>query len=178
VRRDLRKDEPYLCYRDNWDGQGSSGVAFKVPVCTLGDAYARYLVRLEEMRQSLAIIEQLINNIPPGPINVDSENKLNLPDKKEVYFSIEGLIHHFEAVMTNRGLTPPIGEVYDAQEAANGELGFYLASDGGRCAYRARCRPPSFFNYQCFQQLITGHQISDVVAVLGSLNIIAAELDR
>lgn len=178
VQRDLRKDEPYLCYANNWDGRGSSGVPFKVPVCTMGDVYGRYLVRLEEMRQSLAIVETLIDNIPAGPINVSPETKLALPEKQEVYFSIEGLIHHFEGVMTNRGFHPPVGEAYTAQETANGELGFYLASDGGRCPYRARCRPPSFYNYQCFPKLIVGHQISDVVAVLGSLNIIAAELDR
>jgi NADH-quinone oxidoreductase subunit D len=178
VRRDLRKDEPYLCYADNWDGKGSSAVEFKVPIATGGDVYSRYLVRLEEMRQSLAIIEQLVDNIPPGPINVLPDDKITYPDKAEVYFSIEGLIHHFEQFMTNRGFMPPIGEAYGANEAANGELGFYLASDGGNCAYRARCRPPSFINYQCFPKLVEGHQISDVVAVLGSLNIIAAELDR
>ncbi len=178
VRRDLRKDEPYLCYADNWDGQGSSAVDFKVPIATGGDVYSRYLVRLEEMRQSLAIIEQLIDNIPPGPINVLPDDKVTLPDKSEVHFSIEGLIYHFEQFMTNRGFTPPIGEAYGANETANGELGFYLASDGGNCPYRARCRPPSFINYQCFPKLVEGHQISDVVAVLGSLNIIAAELDR
>jgi len=178
VRRDLRKDEPYLCYADNWDGNGSSAVRFKVPICTLGDVYARYLVRLEEMRQSLGIIAQLIDNIPPGPVDVSANEKVTLPDKREVYFSIEGLIHHFELIMTNRGFMPPIGEAYDAQETANGELGFYLVSDGGNCPYRARCRPPSFINYQVFPHLVVGHQISDVVAVLGSLNIIAAELDR
>ncbi len=178
VRRDLRKDEPYLCYKDNWDGQGSSAVQFKVPMASGGDVYSRYLVRLEEMRQSLAIIDQLIDNIPSGPVNVLPNDKKTLPSKDEVYFSIEGLIHHFEQVMTNRGFTPPIGEAYGATETANGELGFYFASDGGRCAYRARCRPPSFINYQCFPKLVEGHQLSDVVAILGSLNVIAAELDR
>lgn len=178
VRRDLRKDEPYLCYADNWDGKGSSGVSFKVPVSDMGDCYARYLVRIEEMRQAMAIIDQLIENIPEGPINVLPDEKATLPDKREVYFSIEGLIHHFEQIMTNRGHRPPIGEAYGANETANGELGFYLVSDGDNNAYRARCRPPSFINYQCFPHLVVGHQISDVVAVLGSLNIIAAELDR
>ncbi len=178
VRRDLRKDEPYLCYEDDWDGKGSSAVQFKVPIATGGDVYSRYLVRLEELRQSLLIIEQLIDNIPSGSVNVLPNDKKTLPGKDEVYFSIEGLIHHFEQVMTNRGFTPPVGESYGANETANGELGFYFASDGGRCAYRARCRPPSFINYQCFPKLVVGHQISDVVAILGSLNIIAAELDR
>ncbi len=178
VRRDLRKDEPYLCYADNWDGKGSAGVSFKVPVSTLGDVYARYLVRLEEMRQSLAIIDQLVDNIPAGPVDVGPEGKVTLPDKREIYFSIEGLIHHFEQIMTNRGFRPPVGEAYAANETANGELGFYLVSDGGNCPYRARCRPPSFINYQCFGHLMVGHQISDIPPVLNSLNIIAAELDR
>jgi NADH-quinone oxidoreductase subunit D len=153
-------------------------VSFKVPVSDMGDCYARYLVRLEEIRQSLVIIDQLIENIPPGPINVLADDKMTLPDKREVHFSIEGLIHHFEQVMTNRGHQPPVGEAYGAIEAPNGELGFYLVSDGGNCPYRARCRPPCFVNYQCFPSLVEGHQISDVIAVLGSMNIIAAELDR
>ena len=178
VRRDLRKDEPYLCYEDNWDGKGSSPVQFKVAVASGGDCYARYLVRLAEMRESVRIILQLVDNIPGGPVDLLPGDKKTLPNKDEVYFSIEGLIHHFEQIMTNRGFTPPIGEVYGANETANGELGFYLVSDGGNCAYRARCRPPSFINYQVFEKLVVGHQISDVVAVLGSLNIIAAELDR
>jgi NADH-quinone oxidoreductase subunit D len=178
VKWDLRKDEPYLCYADNWDGQGAPAVQFKVPISYGGDVYARYLVRLEELRQSRRIIEQTIAMLPGGPINLLADEKMMLPDKREVYFSIEGLIHHFESVMTNRGFKPPIGEAYGANETANGELGFYLASDGGPRAYRARCRPPSLINYQLFPKLIAGHQISDVVAVLGSLNIIAAELDR
>lgn len=178
VRRDLRKDEPYLCYDDNWDGRGSSAVRFKVVVSSLGDVYGRYVVRLEEMRQSLAIVEQLVDNIPAGPVDVGPDDKLTLPDKREIYFSIEGLIHHFEQIMTNRGFAPPVGEAYAANETANGELGFYLVSDGGNRPYRARCRPPSFINYQCFPQLIVGHSISDIPPVLNSLNIIAAELDR
>lgn len=178
VRRDLRKDEPYLCYADNWDGQGSSGVDFKIAVSHGGDVLARYLVRLEEIRQSLYIIEQLADNIPRGPVNVVPAGKINLPDKREVYFSIEGLIHHFELIMTNRGFTPPIGEVYGANETANGEQGWFLTSDGGRVPYRARCRPPSFIHFSTFEKLLVGHQISDAVAILGSLNIIAAELDR
>lgn len=178
VRRDLRKDEPYLCYADNWDGKGASPVQFKVAVASGGDCYSRYLVRLAEMRESVKIVLQLVDGIPEGPIDLLPGDKKTLPSKDEVYFSIEGLIHHFEQIMTNRGFEPPIGEAYGANETANGELGFYLASDGGNSAYRARCRPPSFINYQVFEKLVVGHQISDVVAVLGSLNIIAAELDR
>jgi len=178
VRRDLRKDEPYLCYADNWDGNGSSAVDFKVPVSQAGDCYARYLVRLAEMRESCKIIMQLADNIPEGPINVLPDDKITLPDKRETYLSIEGLIHHFEQIMTNRGHKPPVGEAYGANETANGELGFYLASDGGNTPYRARCRPPSFINYQCFSPLVVGHTVSDVIAVLSGMNIIAAELDR
>jgi NADH-quinone oxidoreductase subunit D len=178
VRRDLRKDEPYLCYADNWDGRGAEAVQFKVPIASGGDVLARFLVRLEEIRQSASIIEQVIRRMPDGPVNVMPDAKAALPDKREIYFSIEGLIHHFEKIMTNRGWRPPLGEAYGAIESPTGELGFYLVSDGGNCAYRARCRPPSFINYQCFPQLVKGHQISDVVAILGSLQIIAAELDR
>jgi len=178
VRRDLRKDEPYLCYADNWDGAGRPAVRFKVPISTGGDCYARYLIRLAETRESAKIVLQLVDSIPDGPVDVLPADKKTLPNKGEVYFSIEGLIHHFEQIMTNRGYQPSIGEAYGANETANGELGFYLASDGGNKAYRARCRPPSFINYQCFPRLVVGHRVSDVVAVLGSLNIIAAELDR
>lgn len=178
VRRDLRKDEPYLCFADNWDGKGASAVPFKVPVCEEGDVLARYLVRLVEMRQSVEIIKLLIENLPGGPVDLEPNAKVTLPEKKEVYFSIEGLIHHFERIMTNRGFEPPVGEAYGAIEAPNGELGFYLVSDGSNLPYRARCRPPSLLAFQTFPQQIIGHQLSDVVAVLGSLNIIAGELDR
>lgn len=178
VRRDLRKDEPYLCYADNWDGKGAPAAKFKVPIAYGGDVLARFLVRVEEIKQSIAILEQVIAMMPDGPINIMTDSNVAMPDKREIYFSIEGLIHHFEKVMTNRGLKPPIGEAYGAIESPTGELGFYLVSDGGNAAYRARCRPPSYINYQCFPKLIEGHQISDVVAVLGSMQIIAAELDR
>ena len=178
VKRDLRKDEPYLCYADNWDGNGAKAVEFKVPLMYDGDVYARYRVRLEEMKQSVEIIRQLIDDIPVGPVNVYVDEKMTKPAKSEVYGSIEGLIQHFELVMTNRGWKAPIAEIYGCQETANGELGFYIVSDGGPRAWRARCRPPSFINYQTFGLMLEGHQISDAVAILGSLNIIAAELDR
>ena len=178
VKRDIRKDEPYLCFADNWDGQGAPAVDFKVPVMTTGDCYARYLVRLEEINQSLHIIRQLIDNIPPGPVNVSPEGKDVLPPKDEVYSSIEGLIQHFELIMTNRQWKSPVEEVYAATEAPNGELGFYVVGDGSGVPYRARTRPPSYIHFAIFPYLIVGHQVSDIVAVLGSLNIIAAELDR
>ncbi|MEN0020763.1 MAG: circularly permuted type 2 ATP-grasp protein, partial [Planctomycetota bacterium] len=117
IVRDLRKDEPYLCYADNWDGQGAEAVKFSVPVGSDGDVYTRFLVRIEEVRQSIGIIEQLIDNIPGGPIDVFSDSKMVKPDKSEVYGSIEGLIQHFELIMSNRGWEPPIAEAYAAQES-------------------------------------------------------------
>ncbi len=178
VRRDLRKDEPYLCYAPNWDGQGAEAVKFSVPIATEGDVYARYLVRLEEIRQSIGIVEQLIDRIPGGPVDTFADSKMTKPRKSEVYGSIEGLIQHFELIMTNRGWTPPKAEVYGANETANGELGYYIVSDGGLRPWRVRTRPASFINYQVMAKLTEGHMLADVVAVLGSLNIVAAELDR
>ena len=178
VKRDLRKNEPYLCYEDNWDGQGAEAVKFSVPVATDGDSLSRYLVRLEEMKQSMKIVDQLIDNIPGGPVDTFDNSKVNLPEKADVYGSIESLIQHFEIVMTNRGWDTPVGEVYGANETANGELGYYIVADGTKNPWRVAVRPPSFINYQVFPKLIEGHQLADVVAVLGSLNIIAAELDR
>jgi len=178
VKRDLRKDQPYLCYADNWDGMGAKPVQFKVPIATTGDCLARYLVRLEEVKQAAHIIDQLIDNIPGGPMNADEDAKVGKPDKMSVYGSIEGLIQHFELVMTNRKWEAPVAEVYGAQETSNGELGFYIVSDGGPVPWRAKCRPPSFINYQVFAKITEGHQLADVPAVLGSLNVIAAELDR
>ncbi len=178
VKRDLRKDEPYLCYADNWDGQGSSPVSFKVPIAQGGDVYARFQVRCEEVRQSVYIIEQLIDDIPGGPIDTLADGKLIKPNKKDVYGSIEGLIQHFELVMPNRGWKAPIGEVYGAQESANGELGFYIVGDGGPNSWRTKVRPPAFINYAVFGKMIEGHLLADIVAILGSLNVIAAELDR
>ncbi|MGD0382655.1 MAG: NADH dehydrogenase (quinone) subunit D [Thermoguttaceae bacterium] len=169
VTRDLRKDEPYLAYKD-----------FDFQACCArdGDCYSRYLVRMAEMKESVKIIEQAVENLPTGPVNVGSDRRAILPDKGVVFSTIEGLISHFEIVMTNRGFSVPCEEVYSAVEAPNGELGFYIVGDGSQRAYRARCRPPSFLHFAVFPHLIRGHTLSDVVAVLGSLNIIAAELDR
>src|SRR5438270_232699 len=169
VVRDLRKDQPYLAYKD---------FDFQVICARNGDCYDRYLVRMVEMLESLKIIQQAIENLPPGPVNVDTESKAVMPDKSATYRSIEGLIQHFELIMTNRQWHPPVEEVYGATESPNGELGFYVVADGSGTAYRARTRPPSYIHFQLFPYLIQGHQLSDVVAVLGSLNIIAAELDR
>jgi NADH-quinone oxidoreductase subunit D len=169
VTRDLRKDEPYLAYGD---------LDFKVCCAKAGDCFARYYVRMAEMRESLRIVQQAVENIPAGPFNVGVDERTTLPTKEQVYQTIEGTITHFELVMLNRGFVVPNEETYAAIEAPNGELGFYLAGDGSNVAYRARCRPPSFIHFALFPKLIKGHTLSDVVAVLGSLNIIAAELDR
>src|SRR5260370_56856 len=169
VVRDLRKDEPYLAYKD---------FDFKVVCAKAGDCFARFLVRMDEMVESLKIISQAIENLPSGPVNVDLEGKCVIPDKSATYRSIEGLIQHFELFMTNRRWQTPVDELYGANETANGELGFYLVADGSGRAYRARTLPPSLIHFAIFPYLIEGHTISDVVAVLGSLNIIAAELDR
>ncbi len=178
VRRDLRKDEPYLCYADNWDDQGAPAVKFKVPVATVGDAYTRYLVRVEEIKESCKIIEQLIDAIPAGPIDAFADSKMVKPNKKDVYGSIEGLIQHFELIMTNRGWKPPVAECYGAIETANGELGYFIVSDGSPRSWRVRTRPPCFINYSIMQKITEGHLLSDVVAVIGSINVVAAELDR
>ncbi|MBN1844332.1 MAG: NADH dehydrogenase (quinone) subunit D [Sedimentisphaerales bacterium] len=169
VERDLRKDEPYLAYGD---------LDFQVPIARGGDAYSRYLVRMEEMEQSLRIIRQAVENIPAGEINARSDHKTLLPDKNEVYGSIEGLIHHFEDVMDNRGFATPLAEVYAAQETANGELGFYLVADGTHRPWRAKTRGPSFAHLASVGRLLRGHTISEIVVALPGLNIIAAELDR
>ncbi|HVX13184.1 MAG TPA: NADH dehydrogenase (quinone) subunit D [Pirellulales bacterium] len=169
VTRDLRKDEPYLAYAD---------FDFKVCCSNGGDCYARYLVRMAEMRESLKIVEQAIEHLPPGPVNVGIDQRTALPGKRQVYSTIEGLISHFELAMSNRGFETPHEESYAAIESPNGELGFYVAGDGSDVAYRARCRPPSYIHFALFPTMIRGHLLSDIVAVLGSLNIIAAELDR
>ncbi len=171
VTRDLRKDEPYLAYQE------LSG-SFQMVCAKGGDCYSRYLVRMDEMLESAKIIHAAIENLPSGPVNVSLDDKLTIPDKSATYRSIEGLIQHFELFMWNRRFETPVEEVYGANETANGELGFYLVADGGGKAFRARTRPPSFIHFACFPHLIEGHQISDLPAVLGSLNIIAAELDR
>lgn len=169
VVRDLRKNEPYLAYGD---------LDFKVVCSQGGDCYARYLCRMREMMESLKIIEQAIENIPAGPVNIDVGTDIVLPAKPTVFRSIEGLIQHFEVLMPNRGYEVPCEELYAATESPNGELGFYIVGDGTPRAYRARTRPPSFIHFALFPHIIRGYQLSDVVAVLGSLNIIAAELDR
>ena len=155
----------------------AKAVEFDVPIATTGDCYARYLVRIEEIKQSVRIIEQLIDTIPGGSVNASPEGKGTLPEKGQVYGSIEATIQQFELVMHNRGFDAPIGEAYGSIEGPNGELGYYLV--GMVTAPRGvSVRPPCFFNFSAFAKMLEGHQLADFVAVLGSLNIIAAELDR
>ena len=163
---DLRKAVPYYGY-DQLD--------FNVPVGTSGDVYDRYLVRVAEMRESIKIIRQVCKNIPEGDYTIRDKD-IVLPEKREVYGNIEGLMNHFMLIV--KGLRPPTGEIYDATEAANGELGFYLVSDNSARPYRLKVRPPCFSIYQSFPKQITGGLVADVIAVLGSMNLIAGELDR
>ncbi len=178
VKRDLRKAEPYLCFADNWDGEGAEAVSFNVPIATTGDCFARYLVRVEELKQSIKIIDQLLDRIPSGPIDSLADGKVRMPGKNDVYGSIEGAIQQFELVMPNRGFDAPIGEIYYAQESGSGELGYFIVADGSKHAWRVRTRPPMFVNYSVMPKLVEGHQLADMVAIIGSINIIAGELDR
>jgi NADH-quinone oxidoreductase subunit D len=130
------------------------------------------------MKQSIKIIEQLIDKIPQGPVDAFADSKMVKPNKKDVYGSIEGLIQHFELIMTNRGWKAPLAEVYSAQESAAGELGYYIVSDGSPRSWRAKTRPPCFVNYSAMAKLCEGHLLSDIVACIGSINVVAAELDR
>ncbi len=166
VSLDLRKAQPYYFY-DQLD--------FDVPIGSTGDVYDRYLVRVAEMRESLKIIEQVCKNVPEGDYTIRDKG-IVLPEKKDVYGNIEGLMNHFMLIV--KGLRPPVGDIYDATEGANGELGFYLVSDGSGRPYRLHCRPPCFAIYQSFSQQITGGLVADVISVLGSMNLIAGELDR
>jgi NADH-quinone oxidoreductase subunit C/D len=163
---DVRKTHPYYDY-DQFD--------FKVVTETAGDTYARYLVRMAEMRESLKILKQALDDLPEGSVNVD-DWAITLPPKEQVYGSIEGLMAHFKLIM--HGIKPPKGEVYSYTEAANGELGFFVVSDEQGRPYRVRCRPPCFAIYQAFPEMCIGQTVSDAVATLGSLNIVAGELDR
>jgi NADH dehydrogenase I D subunit len=166
VPYDLRKNQPYLVY---------NRFQFDIPVGENGDTYDRYLVRMEEIRQSLSILEQAFEQISPGPVNVENWDVI-LPPKDEVHENIEALMGHFKLIM--EGIKVPPGEVYHATEAANGELGFYIISTGEGKPYKVKVRPPCFAIYSAFPDMVRGHMIADLVAVLGSLNIIAGEIER
>jgi NADH-quinone oxidoreductase subunit D len=217
VSYDVRKAQPYLVY-DRMD--------FIVPIGTNGDNYDRYLVRMEEMEQSCRIIEQCLDQMPPGPVLADLDGKpveterllemakhkepfkdlfevkvafdptldgsekirhdliaapdrrAVLPAKEEVYENIEALMNHFKLVMFGHGIKPPPGEVYQAVEGANGELGFYVVSDGSGKPYRVRCRAPCFAAMSCLHKMLIGGMVADVIPTFGSINMIAGELDR
>jgi NADH-quinone oxidoreductase subunit C/D len=164
---DVRKSNPYLGY-DTYD--------WDVPVAEGGDTYARFLVRFEEMRQSIRILQQAIDRgLPPGPVMVDNPY-VALPPKEKVYNEMESLIYHFKLIM--HGIQPPVGETYFQVEGGNGEVGFYIVSDGTKHPYRVRARPPCFPIFEAFPKMMIGQTIPDAIAALGSLNIIAGELDR
>jgi NADH-quinone oxidoreductase subunit D len=167
VAYDIRKSHPYMVY-DRFE--------FDVPVGTNGDCYDRFMVRQEEIRQSVRIIEQALEQMPDsGPVDID-DPRIVLPPKDEVYTTIEATIQHFKIVM--EGIKVPAGECYSYTEAGNGELGFYLVSDGSGTPYRVRIRPPCFATTQGLSQLITGLMIPDVVPTFGSLNMIGGECDH
>ncbi len=163
---DVRKAHPYLCYKD---------FDFEIPIGSVGDCYDRYLVRQEEMRQSLRIIRQAIDKLPGGPINIP-DGKTVLPPKDKVLTGMEELIHQF--MLVTQGVNAPKGEVYFGAENPKGELGFYINSRGGGTPYRLKIRAPSFVNLSILSKLLPGHMMSDTVAILGSLDFVMGECDR
>ncbi len=166
VEHDVRKSNPYLDY-ENYD--------FDIPVGEHGDSYDRYQIRMEEMRQSVRIIRQVLDNLPDGPINViDPKNML--PEKERVLMSMEELIRHF--MLVTEGIDAPEGEIYFGAENPKGELGFYIHSKGGGVPYRMKIRSPSFCNLSILPKVIPGHMMSDAVVILGSLDFVMGECDR
>lgn len=166
VDYDVRRDIPYSSYND---------FEFEVPLGTKGDNYDRFEVRMIEIEQSLRICEQAIRSLPGGPIAVD-DPRIVLTPKDEVYSSIDGMINHFELVI--RGVEPPVGQVYFAVEGGNGELGFYLVSDGSGRPFRVHVRAPSFIHMGVMRKMLIGSNISDVVPIFGMINMIGGECDR
>ncbi len=166
VEHDLRKAKPYLDY-EKYD--------FDIPIGTTGDCFDRYLVRMEEMRQSIRILKQVLDTLPGGPINVADAKGL-LPNKDRVLMKMEELIHHF--IIATQGIDAPAGEVYFGAENPKGELGFYIHSKGGGVPYRLKIRAPSFVNLSIISKMMPGHMLSDVPSVLGSLDFVMGECDR
>ena len=166
VEWDVRKAHPYSSY-EKFD--------FDVPVGTVGDCFDRYLVRMEEMRQSVRILHQAIEKLPDGPVN-SPDAKILLPEKKAVLTKMEELIHHF--INVTEGINAPPGEVYFSAENPKGELGFYIVSKGGGVPHRLKIRAPSFVNLQTLPVIAKGHMISDMVAILGSIDFVMGECDR
>ncbi|MEY3398196.1 MAG: hypothetical protein RL220_790 [Bacteroidota bacterium] len=165
VDYDVRVMNPYSSYQD---------FEFIIPVGTNGDTYDRYMVRMEEMWQSMSIIEQALKNMPDGPVHADVP-EFYLPPKEDVYSKMEALIYHFKIVMGETDV--PKGEVYHCVEAGNGELGYYLISDGGRTPFRLHMRRPCFIYYQAYPEMIKGGMLSDAILTMSSMNVIAGELD-
>jgi NADH-quinone oxidoreductase subunit D len=166
VPRDLRKDTPYLAYAE---------LDFEVPVGIKGDNYDRYYVRMREIDESAHMIRQLVDMLPEGPLCVD-DRRCTFPEKRLVYTEIESLINHFKLVM--EGPQVPPGEVYSAQEGANGELGFYIVSVGGGVPWKVHCRSPSFVHMGGVHRMLDGYQLADIVPTFGSVNMIGGECDR
>jgi NADH-quinone oxidoreductase subunit D len=166
VDYDVRKDNPYLVY-DRLD--------FDVPVGTTGDCFDRYLVRLEEMRQSIRMLRQAMRDIPAGPVMVD-DPRVAMPPKKEAYNTIEAMIRHFKHIVD--GIRVPPGEAYAWCEGGNGELGFFVVADGTGRPWKCYCRSPSLINTQSVSKTIHGHLISDVVPIFGMINMIGGECDK
>jgi len=163
---DLRKSQPYDCYAD---------MDFDIPTGTTGDCYARYLVRVEEMRQSCKIMKQAIEKMPKGPVMVD-DHKVTPPSRAEMKNSMEALIHHFK--LYTEGYHVPAGETYTAVEAPKGEFGVYLVSDGSNKPYRCHIRAPGFAHLSAMDFMSKGHMLADAVSVIGSLDIVFGEIDR
>jgi NADH-quinone oxidoreductase subunit D len=164
---DLRKSQPYECYND---------FEFKIPVGKSGDCYDRYLVRMEEMRQSLSIIEQAIDKIKLETGEIMSRGKIAPPDRAEMKTSMEALIHHFK--LYTEGFHVPDGEVYASVEAPKGEFGVYLVADGTNRPYRAKLRAPGFLHLQAIDHMCKGHQLADVSAIIGTMDVVFGEIDR
>ena len=166
VNYDVRKAQPYLVY---------DLIEFEVPVGSRGDNYDRFVCRIQEIEQSMRIVEQALKKMPLGPISID-DPRFVLPEKDKVYNSIEGLMHHFKVIM--EGIRVPPGEVYLAVEGGNGELGFYIVSDGGGKPYRIRVRPPCFIAMSAFHEMIKGYMVADIIPTFGMINMIGGECDR
>ncbi|RMG49979.1 MAG: NADH dehydrogenase (quinone) subunit D [Acidobacteria bacterium] len=166
VAHDIRRAHPYSGY-ETYD--------FDIPTRPEGDVWARYLVRVEEMRQSLRIVRQAVDKLPSGPVKADAP-RVVLPDRHKMKTQMDALIYHF--LIVSDGFPVPAGEVYQPIESARGELGFYIVSDGGPKPYRMHVRTPSFANLQALPKLVEGHLIADVVAIIGSIDIVLGDIDR
>lgn len=166
VEFDLRRNTPYLCYDE---------IDFRIPTYTEGDCLARYFVRLDECRESAEIVKQILDKIPQGPVQANIPHKV-LPKKDEIYTKMEELIYDF--MIVNFGINPPAGEIYHAIEGSKGELGFYLVSKGDGKPWKNKIRSPSFNNLQSLPKLVVGQMISDVVAIIGSIDPIMGEADK